>query len=125
MVSLPAFSFSVYNSIVARHTSRRTGSGAWGTLYTSGSPAHALIMIIIRVRAGTGKEDNYRSPMRISNLGVLYGVKGQYVPILTLYQRHFELGESEVEVRTYAILNLAARRSQRRADLARRVIKLL
>ena len=32
--------------------------------------------------------------MRISNLGVLYGVKGQYVPILTLYQRHFELSVS-------------------------------
>ena len=28
MVSLPAFSFSVYHSIVARHSSRRTGSGA-------------------------------------------------------------------------------------------------
>ena len=33
--------------------------------------------------------------------------------ILTLYQRHFELGESEVEVPT----RLAAKRSQRRADL--------
>ena len=26
-------------------------------------------------------------PRRISNLGVLCGVKGQYMPILTLYQR--------------------------------------
>ena len=47
--------------------------------------------------------------LRISNLGVLYGVKGQYVPILTLYQQHFELSESEVEVQVGAITISMAR----------------
>ena len=38
--------------------------------------------------------------LRISNLGILYGVKGQYVPILTLYQRHSELSHSDYALRT-------------------------
>ena len=34
---------------------------------------------------------------RISKLDVLYEVKGQYVPILTLYQRYFQLSEFDHE----------------------------